>query len=71
MLGRRAFRKVGQMSCGEMVDLLIPPNMHISNEVPSRSCSTQCLGYKENLTVLDRVPMSTEGKLSGIQRGWC
>ena len=37
-LGRRAFRKVGQMSCGEMVDLLIPSNMHICNEVPSRSC---------------------------------
>ena len=25
---------------------------------------------KENPTVLDRVPMSTEGKLSRIQRGW-
>ena len=37
-LGRRAFRKVGQMSCGRMVDLLIPSNMHICNEVPSRSC---------------------------------
>ena len=32
--------------------------------------STQLLGYKENPTVLDRVPMSTEGKLSRIQRGW-
>ena len=32
---------------------------------------TQWLGYKENLNVLDRVPMSTEGKLSRIQRGWC
>ena len=32
--------------------------------------STQWLGYKENPTVLDRVPMSTEGKLSRIQRGW-
>ena len=31
---------------------------------------TQLLGYKENPTVLDRVPMSTEGKLSRIQRGW-
>ena len=30
---------------------------------------TQLLGYKENPTVLDRVPMSTEGKLSRIQRG--
>ena len=32
--------------------------------------ATQLLGYKENPTVLDRVPMSTEGKLSRIQQGW-
>ena len=31
---------------------------------------TQWHGYKENPTVLDRVPMSTEGKLSRIQWGW-
>ena len=35
-----------------------------------QSLCTQLLGYKENPTVLDRVPMSTEGKLSRIQRGW-
>ena len=32
---------------------------------------THWLGYKENRIVLDRVPMSTEGKVSRIQRSWC
>ena len=36
----------------------------------SLAAYTQWHGYKENPNVLNRVPMSTEGKLSRIQWGW-
>ena len=42
----------------------------IIKEKSDHYLGTQLLGYKENPTVLDRVPMSTEGKLSRIQWGW-
>ena len=38
---------------------------------PNIANLTHWLGYKENLTVWDRVPMSRVGKVSRIQRSWC
>ena len=47
------------------------PSLIVWEHFTKCTSATHWIGYKQNLTVLDRVPMSREGKLSGIQQSWC